>query len=413
VSEADVATVEAAIACAKAERPDLDPSAFDFLADVLLLRTSGAREDELATRFQQLSAPTMAKGVEDTAFYAYARFVALNEVGSAPLEFGTPVDAFHKAAAETASRWPRTLLATSTHDTKRSADVRARLALLSEIPEEWAAAVERWSKLCERHWAGTTPDRNVEYLLYQTLVGAWPIADERVLAYVEKACREMKEQTSWTNPNATYEAAVRGFAAGILADDDFLGDLRAFVAPLVEPGRANSLVQELLKLTSPGVPDIYQGAELWDLSLVDPDNRQAVDFARRRDLLVELRTLPIARIIARSDEGLPKMWLIRQALAARERAPQAFGPGAEYRPLWATGSRAQHVIAFARAERVVVVARRLPLRLAGNWEGTRLELPAGRWRDELSGRDVGTGPQPLASLLVELPVALLVRQDRA
>ena len=412
-TETDVATVAAAIACAKNQRPDLDPSAFDFLADVLLLRATGERERELATRFQQLSAPTMAKGVEDTTFYAYARFVALNEVGGEPLAFGTTVEAFHRAAADTAREWPHTLLATSTHDTKRSADVRARLALLSEIPEEWAAAVERWSKLCEHHWAGAAPDRNVEYLLFQTLVGAWPIGTERVLAYAEKACREMKEQTSWTQPNAPYEDALRVFIVGMLGDAEFLESLTAFVAPLLAPGRANALLQELLKLTSPGVPDVYQGSELWDLSLVDPDNRRPVDFALRQRLLGELRTLPLAQVVARSDEGLPKMWLVRQSLAVRKALPEVFAAGAAYRPLWATGSRAQHVIAFARAERVVALGARLPLRLAGDWQGTGIELPPGRWRDELSGRDFAAGAQSLADLLALLPVALLVRQDAA
>lgn len=411
VADEDVAIVDAAIACAKQNRPDLDAKAFDFLADVLLLRAPGAREGELATRFQQLSAPTMAKGVEDTAFYAYARFVALNEVGGEPVQFGTSVVDLHQAAAEVAERWPHTLLATSTHDTKRSADVRARLALLSEVPEAWAAAVERWAKQNERHWGTAAPDRNVEYLIYQTLVGAWPIGAERLLAYLEKACREAKEQTSWTQPNAAYEEGVRAFVQGILGDGDFLGDLTAFVAPLVAPGRGNALVQELLKLTSPGIPDVYQGSELWDLSLVDPDNRRPVDFALRARLLGELRDLSLDQVLARGDEGLPKLWLVRQALGVRRDVPEAFAPGATYRALWATGSRAQHAIAYVRAERVLALAVRLPLRLAGDWQGTCIEVPAGRWRDALSGAEVGGGPTPLEQLVARLPVALLVRRD--
>src|SRR5690606_3842154 len=279
--------------------PDLDPSAFDFLADVLLLRARGEREAELVTRFQQLAAPTMAKGVEDTAFYVYNRFIALNEVGGEPLQFGVSPEDFHRAQSEAQRLWPRAMLATSTHDTKRSADVRARLAVLSEIPEDWAEAVERWSKLAEPHWAGATPDRNVEYLLYQTLVGAWPIGADRVLPYLEKACREAKEHTSWTQANAAYEESVRRFAEGVLGDAELVADLERFVARLVEPGRSNSLAQELIKLTSPGVPDVYQGTELWDLSLVDPDNRRPVDFALRRRLLAELDHLSPQEIAAR------------------------------------------------------------------------------------------------------------------
>jgi (1->4)-alpha-D-glucan 1-alpha-D-glucosylmutase len=410
VGEEDVALVEGAIACAKGNRPDLDPSAFDFLGDVLLLRVAGAREGELATRFQQLSAPTMAKGVEDTTFYVYDRFVALNEVGGEPLQFGTSVEELHRASAEVAEKWPRTLLALSTHDTKRSADVRARLALLSEIPEPWGAAVERWSKHNEKHWGGAAPDRNVEYLLYQTLVGTWPIDVDRVLAYLEKACREMKEQTGWTQPNSAYEEGLRGFVQGALADAEFVGDLQAFVAPLVAPGRANALVQQLLQLTSPGIPDVYQGSELWDLSLVDPDNRRPVDFARRTALLEELREPRLADVLARADEGLPKLWLLRQALAVRRGEEAAFAPGASYRPLWATGSRAAHAIAYLRGERVLVLASRSPMKLAGDWQGTSLDLPEGRWEDVLGLRAHDGGSTSLDALLADLPVALLVRR---
>jgi len=411
VAPSDVAIVERALECAQEMRPDLDPCAFDFLRDVLLLRVPGADEGELATRFQQLSAPTMAKGVEDTAFYANARFVALNEVGGDPVAFGTSLEDFHASCAQVQRRAPRTLLATSTHDTKRSADVRARLALLSEIPERWTAAVERWAKHNEQHWSGATPDRNVEYVFYQTVVGAWPIDAARVTAYLEKACREAKERTSWTQPDAAFESAVQGFVTGALGDATFVGELECFVADLVAPGRANALLQELLKLTSPGVPDVYQGSELWDLSLVDPDNRRPVDFARRAQLLAELRDLALADILARSDEGLPKLWVVRQALDVRRRVPSAFGPDGAYRALWAAGSRAQHVVAYARAERVIALGARWPLRLAGDWQETRLELPDGSWRDELTGREHEGGARPLAELLDMLPVALLVRAD--
>lgn len=410
VAPSDVAILERAVACAKQARPDLDPSAFDFLRDVLLLRVPGEAEGELATRFQQLSAPTMAKGVEDTSFYAYGRFVALNEVGGEPVVFGTSLDALHSAAADVQERHPRTLLTTSTHDTKRSADVRARLAVLSEIPEEWAATVERWARHNETQWAGISPDRSAEYLFYQTVAGAWPIDAGRVVAYLEKAAREAKERTSWTQPDAAYEAAVRGFAERVLADAAFVADLETFLTPIVSAGRANALLQSLLLLTSPGVPDIYQGSELWDLSLVDPDNRRPVDFALRARLLAGLRDADVAEIVARADEGLTKLWLVRQALALRKRLPAAFDARGSYRPLWAAGSRAQHVVAYLRGESVVALGARWSLRLGGDWQGTVLELPSGRWRDELTGQPHDGGSQPLGEILDVLPVALLVRE---
>jgi len=210
-------------------------------------------------RFQQLTAPVAAKGVEDTAFYRFHRLVSLNEVGGDPDDFALTPEAFHRSCVATQERFPRTMLATSTHDTKRSEDVRARLALLSEIPARWAAAVARWKAINDPRRRGGFPDRDAEYLLYQTLVGAWPLAPERAARYMEKAVREAKRHTSWTRPDAGYEAAVGGFVSAILADPAFAGDLAAFVAPLVAPGRVNALAQTLAKLTAPGVPDLYQG----------------------------------------------------------------------------------------------------------------------------------------------------------
>src|SRR5690606_26649221 len=255
-------------ASARAERPDLDGALFDFLRDVLLLRIRGERERELVMRFQQLTGPAMAKGVEDTAFYGWPRFVALNEVGGDPSRFGTSVAAFHAAAAETQARAPRTLLATSTHDTKRSEDVRARLCLLSEMPGAWAAAVRRWTAMTARHGGDPRPDPDAALLFFQTLVGAWPLGPDRAWAYLEKAAREAKRETSWTRPDEAYERALRRYVEDALADADFTADVAAFVAPLVAPGRVNALAQLLLKLTAPGVPDVYQGTELWDASLV-------------------------------------------------------------------------------------------------------------------------------------------------
>ncbi len=327
VGARDVRYLEDAIAAARVRRSDLASDLFDFLRDLLTLTIAGEIEGELAMRFQQLTGPVMAKGLEDTAFYTFLRLTALNEVGGDPGRFGVAPEDFHRACRENQERWPESMLATSTHDTKRSEDVRARLDLLSEIPEEWAAAVRRWRTLNEKHWGENPPDRSAEYLLYQTLVGAWPIDSERLWTYLEKAIREAKRKTSWTRPDPAYEAAVRGFAEGVLADSTFLADLAAFVAPLVAPGRVSSLAQVLLKLTAPGVPDFYQGSEIWDLSLVDPDNRRPVDYELRRRLLADLEGNPTPEaILARVDEGLPKLWLDPPGPPSAPPPPRAFRP---------------------------------------------------------------------------------------
>jgi (1->4)-alpha-D-glucan 1-alpha-D-glucosylmutase len=413
VSADDERHVTEAIKSAQRRCPDPDPELFDFVRDILLLRYDGDAETELAMRFQQLTGPVMAKGVEDTAFYCYNRFVALNEVGGSPERFGVTLDAFHDWARTTACRYPQALLATSTHDTKRSEDVRMRLALLSEIPKEWSCAVREWFDLNAGHWCGTRPDRNAEYLLYQTLVGAWPIAVERVRAYMQKAVREAKQRTSWTRPDEAYERALASFIDAVTADQRFTAALDAFVAPMVAPGRVNSLAFTLLKLTAPGVPDIYQGTELWDFSLVDPDNRRPVDYALRARLLGELDTLTPAEIVARADDGLPKLWLIREALALRRRQPEAFGTGAGYGPLEAEGAVREHVVAYLRAGQVAAVAPRLPITLAraGGWRDTAIALPPGRWRNVLGATSVGDGRVGLAELLAPFPVALLIRED--
>jgi (1->4)-alpha-D-glucan 1-alpha-D-glucosylmutase len=375
----------------------------------------GDCEADLAMRFQQLSAPVMAKGVEDTAFYRYHRLVSLNEVGGDPGLFALAPAAFHRACLEAQESFPRTLLATSTHDTKRSADVRARLALLSEIPERWAAAVARWSAGNRRFRRGGFPDPDAEYLLYQTLVGAWPLPAARAALYMEKAAREAKRHTSWMRQDAGYETALRDFVDVVLADPDFTADLAGFVAPLVASGRTNALAQTLVQLTAPGVPDLYQGSELWDLSLVDPDNRRPVDYELRRALLGELAELaagPSApeAVLARADCGLPKLWTIRQALGLRRRRPELLAPESPYRPLLARGGRAAHAVAFARgegSEQAITVVPRLVIGLDGDWGDTVLDLPAGRFRDQLSGEETAGGERRLADLLARFPVALL------
>ena len=410
MDDADVRYVNDAIAAARARRADLGEDLFDFIADLLTLRLTGEREAEFVMRFQQLSSAVMAKGVEDTAFYRYLRLLSLNEVGCDPALFGRSLDAFHARCVEMRQRRPLAMLTTSTHDTKRSEDVRARISLLSEMPEAWGDAVRRWRGMNERHRRDGEPDRNMEYLIYQTLVGAWPIETERMLAYVTKAAREARVHTSWIDVNATYESALTAFVLGILGDDDFRADMGAFVAPLVRLGRVNSLAQTLLKLTAPGIPDIYQGCELWDLSLVDPDNRRPVDWDRRRELLAWLGDgCSPEEIMAREDDGAPKLWVIRQALRLRRDRAEAFGPRGVYAPLNAKGARAAHVVAFSRGETTVTVAPRLVHGLGGDWRDTELELPAGRWRDVLTGTERPGGPRPMTELLGRFPVALLDR----
>ena len=413
----DIAHVEQAAKLAKGRRPDLDAELFDFFVDILLGRHRGRVEDEFVARFQQVTGPVMAKGVEDTTFYTFNRLVALNEVGGNPGRFGTSPEEFHDGNEHIARNWPGTLLATSTHDTKRSEDTRARIALLSEMPTRFAAAVAEWSKMGDRHRNDPElPDRNAEWLLFQTLVGAWPLSAERAVAYMEKASKEAKEHTSWVDPVLAYDEALRQFIDGILGDAEFVASLESFVTPLIEPGRITSLAQTLLKLTSPGVPDIYQGCELWDHSLVDPDNRRPVDFAAREALLTEAESVsdPSEAWPARAESGLAKLLLTHRALHLRRRRPEFFCVGSGYRRLAATGPKAAHAVAFARSsqageEGVIAVAPRLVLGLAGDWSGTTLQLPEGRFADVLNGKRTFTGEVGLDDLLGPFPVGLLER----
>jgi (1->4)-alpha-D-glucan 1-alpha-D-glucosylmutase len=413
----DVAHVEQAAKLAKGRRPDLDAELFDFFVDILLGRHRGRVEDEFVARFQQVTGPVMAKGVEDTTFYTFNRLVALNEVGGNPGRFGTAPEEFHDGNEHIARNWPGTLLATSTHDTKRAEDTRARIALLSEIPTRFAAVVAEWSRMGDRHRANPElPDRNAEWLLYQTLVGAWPLSADRAVAYMEKASKEAKEHTSWVDPVLAYDEALHRFIEGILGDPEFVASLEAFVTPLVEPGRITSLAQTLLKLTSPGVPDIYQGCELWDHSLVDPDNRRPVDFAAREALLTEAESIPAPSAVwpARADSGLSKLLLTHRALHLRSRRPEFFCVGSGYRRLAASGPRSAHAVAFARSnqagvEGVVAVAPRLVLGLGDNWSDTTLQLPDGRFTDVLDGKRTFTGEVSLHDLLGPFPVGLLER----
>ena len=407
----DLQRIDQVVSAAKTLRPELDPELFDFIKGLLLLEHPGDLEFEWAMRFQQLTGPAAAKGIEDTAFYSFNRLIGLNEVGGDPSTFGVSVEAFHRAMAQAANRSPHAMLSTSTHDTKHSEDMRARLALLSEMPDSWAEAVQRWSARNERHRRSDVPDRNVEYLFYQTLVGAWPIDKERVLPFMEKAIREAKVHTSWTQTDPEYEKAVLHFSEAVLDDPEFRSDLEAFVSSLVLPGRIHSLSEVLIKLTAPGVPDFYQGTELWDLSLVDPDNRRPVDFDLRRRLLMELKDLSPEQVLARTDEGVPKLWVIHKALELRKGLPDVFLFG-NYQPMPATGRKADHVVAFLRGGKVMTVVPRLSLTLGREWEDTWIDLHEGSWRNSLTGEWIEGGTRTIREILERFPVGLWVREDQ-
>ena len=405
---AERTAVTDAVAAAIGHRRDIDQSLLAFIGELALGEHSGADEMELCARLQQLTAPVTAKGVEDTAFYRYHRLISLNEVGGDPGRFGTDTASFHADTAATAAHWPDTMLTLSTHDTKRSADVRARLNALSERPAPWREAVARWAEHNDRHRTGRWPERNTEYLLYQTLVGAWPVEVERVVAFATKATKEAKVHTSWIDPVAEYDDAVAAFVRAILADAHFVGDLEQFLADedLVARGRQNSLVQTALLLSGPGVADIYQGTELWDLSLVDPDNRRPVDFDARRRLLAGLDgTRPAAW--AEADSGAPKLFLVHRLLHHRRRYPDAY-TATGYEPLDVGGAHPDHVVAFTRGALALVGACRTTV----DWDDTYVDLRTGGWTDVLTGAPIDAGRQPVRRLLDRYPVAVLARGER-
>ena len=381
VSEQDRQILCRAVAQAKRRNPTIDAAVFDFIRDVLLLEAppdpdeAGRHERDLFVgRFQQVTSPVMAKGIEDTAFYRYFPLVSLNEVGSDPSRGAASLAEFHRHNRVRQTDWPQSLTCSSTHDTKRSEDARARINVLSEIPHLWRKAVNRWARVNRRHRREVdgqpAPSRNDEYLFYQNLVGIWPpaIADAkeiarltaRMIAYMEKATHEAKVHTSWINPASEYDAAVHQFVAAVLADhakNRFLADFRQFHEQIVNWGLYNSLSQLLLKLTSPGVPNVYQGQELWDFSLVDPDSRRPVNFVARRKMLARLRKnvgrddrslLSLAAGLARNprDPRL-KLFVTWRALQFRRQHGDLFGLG-DYVPLDVEGAKTPHVCAFAR-----------------------------------------------------------------
>jgi (1->4)-alpha-D-glucan 1-alpha-D-glucosylmutase len=410
VSEEDKRVIGRATESAKGNRTDVDPGLFNFMRDVLSLQVTGKLEAEFVYRFQQFTSPVMAKGVEDTAFYCSNRLIAMNEVGGDPDCDGFTLEHFHQHNIRMQKTFPSTMTSLSTHDTKRSDDVRARLLVLSEAPDAFAEAVNRWSALGAKYRKGDLVDTGTECFLYQTLVGAWPIAPERLREYMQKAMREAKVRTSWVANNGEYESAVSDYIAALLGDAEFIADMQQYVDGIVLAGRVNSLAQTLLKYTAPGVPDMYQGGELWDLSLVDPDNRRPVDYALRARLLKEMTGMNATQVMQRMEDGLPKMWVVNKALALRNERPEWFGAEAAYTPLSAHGPQKERVIAYLRGDRVLTV---VPRWTHGDtaWSKTMLALPEGRWRNVLSDEIVAGGLVAVEALLREFPVALLRRDD--
>ena len=420
ITDEDREAIAAAIACAKERRRDIGAGLFDFLGSVLMLEVKGKAEAEFLMRFQQFTPPVMAKGVEDTAFYCYNRLVGMCEVGGDPGSNGLSVAEFHAYNAKMQVTHPHTMVTLSTHDSKRSDDVRARMAALSEKPAKFGGALVRWSRMNNELRAelfggryGDMPDRNTEYMLYQTLIGAWPISVERLQSYMLKATREAKQQTSWTANNVEFEDAMRRFIDAVMEYGPFVADVERFVETVKDAGWVNSLAQTLMKHTAPGVPDLYQGAELWDSSLVDPDNRRPVDYRLRAKMLHEIKRMPAAKAAAeamrRADEGLPKLWTIHRALCLRLERPQSFGAEAGYAALVAEGAKAEHVIGYLRGEAIATIVPRLTTLVDGAWDGTTVELPEGRWTNRLTGAEISGGRVAMQDLLRDFPVALLVR----
>ncbi|MEV6343944.1 malto-oligosyltrehalose synthase [Actinoplanes sp. NPDC051851] len=356
-------------------------------------------EDELAIRFQQFTGAVMAKGVEDTAFYRWTRFVARNEVGNDPTDFGVRPDEFHECAGQRQREWPAGMTSLATHDTKRGEDVRARLAVLSELPGDWTEVVRRWVRIAP------LPDPSLAHLIWQVAVGAWPISRERLLAYAVKAAREAAAATSWHRPDGPFEDALRAMIDKIYDDPALHREIGDFAASITPPGWSNSLGQKLVQLTMPGVPDVYQGTELWDHSLVDPDNRRPVDFAARRAMLSRIDDGHLPPV---DESGAAKLLVTSRILRLRRQRPELF---TGYRPVYAEGRVGEHVLAFDRGG-VVAVATRLPVGLSrhGGWHDTTLSLDGHSWTELFTNASYGGTHVAVAELLQTYPVALLVKE---
>jgi (1->4)-alpha-D-glucan 1-alpha-D-glucosylmutase len=446
VSDADRAVIERAVAAAKRRNPAIEESVFNFLRDILLFKFPENIDEEgraahahFVLKFQQCTGPIMAKGLEDTTFYIYNRLAALNEVGGEPQQFGVSIEAFHADNAHFQQNWPATMLATSTHDTKRSEDVRARMVAISEIPQLWRTSIQRWRTINRRAKRqveeAEAPDANEEYLLYQTLLGTWPVGPDgtaepnatpeyidRIQAYMAKALKEAKINTSWIQPNEEWDTATREFISRILepgAKNKFVPAFLPVVEEIARLGAINSLSQVLLKMTSPGLPDIYQGNEIWDFSLVDPDNRRPVDYQRRREMLASLTNADPADLLNAWPDGRIKMFVTQRMLRFRRDHPELFLRGS-YVPLKTEGAHADSCVAFARErgdEWIVVLAPRLTARLGfpatgERWQGTAVELPQASGRggavDLFTGRELRleAGVLRVSEAMAVLPLAI-------
>ena len=408
--DSDVTFVTEAVRAAKDMAPQSDADLIEFIGELLLLEHPGGAETQFAQMFPQLSAPVMAKGAEDTAFYRYNRLVSLNEVGGNPSVFGRPLEHFHADTADSARHHPQAMLTLATHDTKRSPDVRARISLLSELPEYWEEAVTTWLGVTDHHAGPHGPDYNARYLLFQTLVGTWPIETDRLVAYMDKAAKEAKVHTSWADGNPDYDYQLRKFIEATVGDEQFVREMRGFMGRqrIVELGRATALGQQTLLLTCPGVPDVYQGTETWDNSLVDPDNRRAVDYDRLASDLAATSGWAPDCLAARYDQAADpraKVWLTARLLRHRRDRPDLYDTSA-YEPLAVEGGKAGHLIAFTRGRLVVLVGRHL-WKLGGDWGDTVVDLPAGRWNAVVGGGPTTAGRVPVADILGHGPVAVL------
>lgn len=446
VSDADAAVINQAISLARRRNSSLERSIFDFIRTVLLAPADSAHTvDEqmrkaFVLKFQQCTSPISAKGVEDTAFYNYNRLVALNEVGSNPGVFGLPTEAFHKQCQSRLEEWPYNMISTSTHDTKRSEDVRMRILAISEMAGEWAKAVKRWHTLNRKHKPVidglAAPDANEEYLIYQTLIGTWPLFPmneaqrddyiSRMQAYITKALHEAKSNSSWIEPNESWDQAVRDFIQRILSADEknrFITSFESFAQPMAELGAINSLAQLVLKLTTPGLPDIYQGTEIWDFSLVDPDNRRPVDYDFRYNLLRDNRS-PSDLLENWRDGGI-KLHITQKLLHLRRANPTLVLKGS-YQPLEVTGDYADSCVAYLRqhgdVDLLIVIPRvssKVGFPPIGDvWKDTLINLPSanqavGQWENLLTGcSHPSASSLMLAEVLSELPVAALYRNQQ-
>ncbi|MEO5840370.1 MAG: malto-oligosyltrehalose synthase [Acidimicrobiales bacterium] len=407
---ADRAVLETAVDVARKRCEPSDGPVLDALLLILGRDHAHPHPEELAARFQQLSGAVRPKGIEDSAFYRYHRFVAANEVGADPgIVAIAPVD-FHMRNAVTAVQWPRTMVATSTHDTKRSEDVRARLLVLAELPGEWSAAVGSWMAANDRHQVGDLPDRNTEYLLYQTMVGAHPISADRLGEFTVKAVREAKVHTSWLRIGASYERVLRSFIDDLCNDDVFMHSVQRFVDRLEPHAIANSLAQVVLKLCLPGVPDFYQGNEVRTFALAEPDNRRSVDFEMLRERFGSISAPGTNGDQPWRSPELSKLWVTWRGLLLRADRPEVFaGDAATYESIAATGRRADNVLGFLRGGQVAALVTRCSTQVDEGWADTEISLPNGSWRDVLTSRLHDQRVQA-GAVFADLPVALLARE---